>query len=207
LALRCFRVVSPSPAAVGGPVLPMYLAPKPVWFDDRCETFSWGPESRFLSKRESFVGGNMFVRKDVLLAAGGFQVAGMTGDSLHLSDDTDVFRRLASNPEAQLYYHPGLTVFHEVPAAKLELGYQIRRYMMSGASWSEMERPRLARRCYVALGTIARLAARLPGVLGRRYRYAHWKTWALLEWEPVASDVGTLASACGVALRFRHRSS
>ncbi len=69
---NCFEHVHPSPWSVGGPIMPVYDAPKPIWFKDSYETSAWGEQPRLLKRRESFTGCNMAFRKDILKKYGGF---------------------------------------------------------------------------------------------------------------------------------------
>ena len=76
----------------------------------------------------------MIWRKQYLLELGGFDVElGMTGDSLGLGEDTDIFRRAwLKHENAVFYYSPDLVVRHWVPANKMSVKYQLLRQLVGG---------------------------------------------------------------------------
>ena len=111
-ALRLFERVEPSPFAVGGPIEPFYLAPKPDWFKDEYEIRSWGDEPRFLRTGETFSGSNMIFTKTALRVHGGFSDRfGMKGERLSVGEETVLFDEIwRGSPDAPLYYSPELVV-------------------------------------------------------------------------------------------------
>ena len=72
VAFEIINSITPAPLCLGGPIYPFYLTPKPIWFKDEYEVRSWGPDSRWLSKGESFSGSNMIWKKEVFITFGGF---------------------------------------------------------------------------------------------------------------------------------------
>ncbi len=125
------------PAALGGMALPLYTeeAPKPKWFEDRfiVEGY-WGKQARSLAANEYVYGMNMFWRRDVLNALGGFDPAyGMMGKKIAYAEETILQIRLrARMPEELIYYHPAVTVHHVVRAEKMQWAWIVRQRFARG---------------------------------------------------------------------------
>jgi glucosyl-dolichyl phosphate glucuronosyltransferase len=113
----------PSVVAVGGAPLPDYETSRPVWFPGN---FDWvfgcayeGLPTTTAPLRH-LIGSNMSVRREALLAIGGF-----IGSDF---DDLNVCMRLAGRyGDNRLYYAPRAVVHHHVPANRVSWRYFWRR--------------------------------------------------------------------------------
>lgn len=128
-------IESRAPAIFGGPYYPRYSDPKPPWFKD-----AYGSDvkedntPRALGSNEYVSGGNMFVRRSLLEAQGGFHPAlGMQGGQLGYGEETalQMAVRQAGSTE-EVFYHPALKVHHLVRPEKMNLLWNIRQHFVGG---------------------------------------------------------------------------
>jgi hypothetical protein len=137
-----FRIIeeaSDKLVALGGPIVPDFEVPPPRWFSPDLETFfddrkrGWlDPEKQTLN----FGGGNMVMRRDALLEAGGFDPSiGMKGHTLGLAGETLVHMAIAEK-HPYFWHEPGLVLHHRIPEQKLSLTYQVKRSLTAGSSLS-----------------------------------------------------------------------
>ena len=71
------------PAAFGGPYYAFYKSPKPYWWKDSYSSFEQSLTPRSLRRLEYLRGGNIFIRRSLLEAIGGFDSRfGMVGQKL-----------------------------------------------------------------------------------------------------------------------------
>jgi hypothetical protein len=112
----------PSVVAVGGAPLPVYAKPRPRWFPFE---FDWvlGCAYAGLPTKTApvlrLIGATLAVRRDSVLAVGGFH---------SLADDLDMAHRLlALSPQSQLIYEPRAIVRHYVHEDRLTWRYFWRR--------------------------------------------------------------------------------
>jgi glucosyl-dolichyl phosphate glucuronosyltransferase len=113
----------PGAVAVGGAPLPDYAAPRPSWFPP---DFDWvfGCHYRSLPDRlapiHHLIGTSMSVRRDAILAVGGFHA--------DEHDDMDLSHRIAHTyGPAAVLYEPRVEVRHYVPPGRLTWSYFWRR--------------------------------------------------------------------------------
>lgn len=115
----------------GGPVLPLFGAPVPAWFDlARAEfraplgLFDYGTRSFIFEERERIPGGgNMAVRRDLFARAGGFREdLGRHGRSLLGQEQAEFFSRSRAAGARGLFM-PGMRVWHHVPQDRLSRRY------------------------------------------------------------------------------------
>lgn len=143
LIVSSFLTVQPSPVAVGGKIIPIYVSTPPEWFDDSFETRTWGDAARFLSPdqaRNGFSGSNMAFKRALLQEYAGFSPdLGMTGKVTGLGEETDFFRRLACD-KPLLWYDPLIEVRHLTPQRNLTMVYRFKRGYYSGRAARFMER-------------------------------------------------------------------
>jgi glycosyltransferase involved in cell wall biosynthesis len=118
------------PDFFGGPILPHFDAPPPVWFPVELETRRYAEIAGF-SEIATLSGGNFGIRKDVLLRLGPFDSnLGMAGDVMAFGEDREMverYRRQTAPEKLRLYYDPELAVLHRVSGEKLTKAYQLRR--------------------------------------------------------------------------------
>jgi glycosyltransferase involved in cell wall biosynthesis len=143
--LRCFAEVTPTPVAVGGPILPRLCCNPPFWYTPALETRSWGETSHFLDDFTGtfgFSGSNMAFKKDVLLHYNGFDTTlGMRGDRVGMGEESDLFFRIGK--EAPFFwYDPQLKVYHLVAPSQLAISSRIHRTFLAGRSRRKIEQER-----------------------------------------------------------------
>jgi glucosyl-dolichyl phosphate glucuronosyltransferase len=135
VALRIIDDIAP--AAFGGPILPFYDDPKPGWYRDAYVTHRPGDEADFLEPQQfgRIFGGNMFVRRNLFEATGGFDSQlGPRGQRAGFGEDTALMKAIAIGLEERIYYHPDLFVFHLVRSEKLLLKFWVRAQFLGGKS-------------------------------------------------------------------------
>jgi glycosyltransferase involved in cell wall biosynthesis len=210
-ALHLFEQVEPSPLAVGGPIEPFYLAPKPDWFKDEYEIRSWGDEPRFLQTGETFSGSNMIFTKTALRDHGGFSDRfGMKGERLSVGEETVLFDEIwRGNPHAPLYYSPELVIRHAVPAHKMTVSYVLKRALAGGQAMYAIRRetdPRSGRFRVLAREALPGFLRGLTGSLRRLRRYEHRQNWAFEDLAIVFVQLGVLLSCLGIKVRAKRQS-
>lgn len=191
LILEAFETIQPIPSAVGGPILPYYVAKRPEWFLDEYEVRSWGNEPRYTSE-PAFSGSNMAFRRDVLCAVGGFPTGiGPMGNKMALGEDS-VLTKAVYELEPKFYYLPNATVYHYVPPEKMTVRYRLKRAYMRGVSSVKVEgsRPGIA----VTMKLVASVVARsVPAVLCTPWGRRNWQRSFLKHAEPIAFRLGRIA--------------
>ena len=147
---------------VYGKVLPRWQAPPPAWlgayFQRRLAMLDRGDAPVVVtSASQQFVCANMAVRKERVVALGGFDVRlGNRGNRLGGEEDTELFERLLASG-ARIVYTPDAVVYHKVPVERMRLAYFRRWHFEHGVSTA----------CY------------LPSANGRSVLGVPW--WALRE--------------------------
>jgi glucosyl-dolichyl phosphate glucuronosyltransferase len=144
LQLLLAPFADPSVLAVTGAPLPVYGKPRPRWFPFE---FDWvfGCAYAGLPTKTApvlrLIGANMAVRRESVLAVGGFH---------SLADDLDMAHRLLQlSPQGQLIYEPAAVVRHYVHAERLTWHYFWRR------CWTQRDKVEIMR----GLGGAANLRA------------------------------------------------
>ncbi len=139
---------SPDVAMVGGNNLPMFLESPPSWLKNMWErsTHKDGLALPALSilKIHGGVrpfspymvwGCNFSIRKDVLLAAGGFHPDGMPKELIRFRGDGETHvSRFVFESGMKCLYHPGATVYHKVTPERMTLAYFQQRGFNQGVS-------------------------------------------------------------------------
>lgn len=119
----------PSVVGVGGAPLPVYAKPRPRWFPFEFDwvfgcVYAGLPTHTAPTLR--LIGANMAVRRESVLAVGGFH---------SLADDLDMAHRLLElSPESRLIYEPAAIVRHYVHEDRLTWHYFWRRCFWAGRS-------------------------------------------------------------------------
>tara|TARA_B100000315_G_C14562353_1_gene581164 strand:- start:365 stop:1270 length:906 start_codon:yes stop_codon:yes gene_type:complete len=133
--IECFYKIKPTPASVGGKILPWYDIDPPYWFNDRIETRSWGNEAGYLvppRAKYGFNGSNMAFDQHVLELMGGFSTQyGMIGDELRLGEETELFMRLYKK-HPKFWYDPQIIIYDYIPSPNMKLRYLLMRSYKSG---------------------------------------------------------------------------
>lgn len=195
------------PTAVGGPILPLYEAPKPAWFKDEYETRTYGATQRLLHRGETLSGSNMVFEKCALERSGGFRVhLGMRGNYLSVGEETDLQWRMRRDAEhaTAFLYSPAMWVRHSVPASKMTVSYQLSRTMVAGHV-AAMEASTSLFAAARALASVAVEVTRAlwDYVLRRKNGYTYFENWAVEALSPVAGKVGWLIGCLRAPLRLR----
>lgn len=207
-ALRCFEEVEPSPIGIGGPILPFYELPKPKWFKDEYEIRTWGKQSRFLKKGESFSGSNMFFRKEIFEMYEGFDVrVGVKGEYLSVGEETALFEKIWElKDDAVFFYSPQLLVFHAVPNYKMTVSYQLKRAFATGQAWYLRHGPKSCRRRWgLVAKTFVRIAKIGASALLHKRKYFFYQNWLTEEFAPIAVEVGRLACCLRLSILVKQR--
>lgn len=125
--------------AIGGPVQPIWHAPRPSWLTDEVAhaltILDWGTKAHRLdTQRQWLVGANMAFRRDVLAECGGFETRlGRQGDLLLSNEETFLLHQVERLGHRVLYW-PSMRVEHPVPAARLDPRWLIQRHFWQGIS-------------------------------------------------------------------------
>ena len=113
------------PVVFGGPSYAFYDIPKPRWYKDSYGSHEPYKEARTLNKKEcvNIYGMNMFFRRSVLQAMGGFDPRfGMSGKKIAYSEETVLLKLIYdAMPDQVIYYEPKLYVYHLVRAKKMTM--------------------------------------------------------------------------------------
>ena len=153
-AVSGFAELEPAPGCLGGPVLPIWEAPRPAWLPDALLAYltvlelDQGPgpmpRGRFL------YGTNSVFPRDRLAEIGGYPAGLGPIGSWHRSGEDTFVQKLLRERGFQLWYDPALRVQHRVPAERLSRRWVLRRLYLEGLSRARQQ-----------------LLARAPGPLGR----------------------------------------
>ena len=110
------------PEAFGGPYYAFYNTPKPRWFKDEYGSNVQGHVARPLNDNEYVSGGNMFIRRDILMQLGGFHAnLGMKGKKKGYGEETNFLIRMrATVRNAVIYYDPKVFIYHLVGPEKFK---------------------------------------------------------------------------------------
>jgi glucosyl-dolichyl phosphate glucuronosyltransferase len=135
LSVAAGVVCQQGPDLFGGPIYPIYDAPKPGWYKDEYGTFTVLGESRYLTSADEYLSGsNLFARRSLLDEVGGFEPAfGMKGRSIGYGEETVLIRRVRQRfPLSKLYYAADLVNYHLVRQEKMSFGWQLRHRFAQG---------------------------------------------------------------------------
>jgi glycosyltransferase involved in cell wall biosynthesis len=134
LAVARAVILEKSPGVLGGPYYAFYNSPKPAWWRDRYRSCEHAERARALRENEYLSGGNIFFRREILEALGGFDTRlGMSGGNLAYGEETALLRCVRNRmPDEIIYYDPALFVYHLVPARKMSLLWTARQRFAGG---------------------------------------------------------------------------
>jgi glucosyl-dolichyl phosphate glucuronosyltransferase len=125
---------------IGGPVSPLWQAPRPPWLADvvagSLTIVDWGREEKVLVDidREWLVGANMALPKRVLEETGGFHPwLDRVGSSLLSSGDVFLQKAVIQRGYACLYV-PEMAIEHLVPPSRLGQDWFLKRFYWQGVS-------------------------------------------------------------------------
>jgi glycosyltransferase involved in cell wall biosynthesis len=207
-ALDCFEHVKPTPLVIGGPIFPLYGAPRPAWFKDEYEIRTWGERPRFLRTGESFSGSNMIFQRGIIERYGGFDVQiGMKGSYLSLGEETVLLQKIRNNESSRaLYYSPHLVMFHAVPAYKMTIGYQLARAFVSGQVWSLCNSSSLGYPRAIYLGRSVLSVVRFCGLSAvRATACPTYQNWIVESFAPIVAEFGRFLGCLGFHIPVKQR--
>jgi glycosyltransferase involved in cell wall biosynthesis len=131
-AIEIIRCVSPG--MLGGPYYAFYNSPKPAWYKDEYGSHMVADQAGKLPPDQYLSGGNLFIHKDLLRAAGGFNsLLGMAGKEIAYGEETALIRWVGRyKPQTLIYYSPELFVYHLVRETKWNFVWLIRQRFAQG---------------------------------------------------------------------------
>jgi glucosyl-dolichyl phosphate glucuronosyltransferase len=144
-AIRDGFAIAGRTAIIGGPVAPIWEAPRPSWLSDEAAValtiLDWGGALRPLAQvpNEWLVGVNFALSVALLRELGGFDPRLERWGNRLLSNGDTYIQRLAQQRGYACVYHPQMQVRHLVPAARLTQRWFVRRYYWQGMSDAVME--------------------------------------------------------------------
>lgn len=134
--VEAFATFAETVHVVGGPVRPIWGAPRPQWLADGLlgylSLIDRGPERRVLGEGEWVISANIAYRTEPLRAAGGFapSLGRAGGDAVLLSnEETDLEERIRA-AGGQVGWAPGAVVEHYIDLARRD-----RRWFRRRAAW------------------------------------------------------------------------
>ncbi len=136
--VRFFDDADKDVAAVGGPVTPIWEAPRPNWLHDELLGYlgllDRGDQVLEIGRHEWLIGGNIAYRREALVAVGGFRVdLGRHGAVLMGNDELELQARLGE-AGYRSFYCPGVCVSHRVPAERLTQAWMRKRIFWQAVS-------------------------------------------------------------------------
>ncbi len=143
------RVMQQSDAALaGGPVMPLWESPPPVWLRGAVEDqgrlaaplglLGYGGEALELGPR-TVLGANLIVRRDVIARLGGFSPRlGKLRGTLLSGEDHELCQRVQA-AGYRAVYHPELRVRHRVPFERTRMRYSLAWFYWSGITHAILE--------------------------------------------------------------------
>lgn len=193
----------------GGPYYPFYKNQQPNWFKDKYGSSYWLPDKECVLDGRYLVGGNMFIRRDILEKLGGFSDQyGMSGGNLGYNEET-IFqiRLLQSDPHIKIFYTPRLYIKHLVSDQKMDPLWAIKRYLKQGNDRFRFERTEPSKKFESnALFNLIKLPLLLCfgivdlGILilfRNRKKYPYWQNYIYERGKRYADQVGYAMSALG----------
>ena len=132
----------PGVGAAGGPIFVGWPTSRPQWMPASCEGYFghcyYGAERTYLRFPQYPYGSNMVIRKEHLLAIGGFNAnVGPKGQNMMSAGEQDLFRRLNELP-ITVVYEPTAPVHHWVQSDRVTRKWVLRRAFKHGFSNTRM---------------------------------------------------------------------
>lgn len=133
------------PGCAGGPVHPIWEAPRPPWLADELlsalTVLAWPGGAHAITDldKQWLAGANLAVRRDVLEQVGGF-APGLDRSGARLLSSGDVFlQKQIADLGHVVWYEPDIAVRHTVPASRLTRAWFRERYWAQGLSDAMMQ--------------------------------------------------------------------
>ena len=168
------------PDFLGGPLYPLYLDPKPLWFPESLEVRKKTERSGF-DQDVTLTGANYGVKKSVLQAVGGFDPRyGMTGGKVGMLEERlviETYRRITPSERQKIFYSLETFILNATPARRMTLRFQLERIFVGNSGYVTWQLTR---------------GVRSPRLLMQRVWRAFW------------GEVGAVARAAPGLWRERH---
>src|SRR5436190_9374149 len=175
----------------GGPVLPIWEQPRPLWLDEArsdlwgtLAILDYGPEPFVFEDRQRVpLGANMAVRRTLIDRIGGFDPKlGRTGTSLLGQEQAEFFCRSRAIGARGLYT-PAMSLHHHVPARRLTRDYFRQWWYWKGVARSRLEHRHRVTELGLDLSRVPRLAGvpRYPFVSAIHDLLGWLISWLLLD--------------------------
>ena len=137
-ALESFLQPETMPDWVGGPIYLRWEVQAPDWINEELRVplgyVYWGDRPRRLTTAERLGGGNSFYPRVRLAELGGFEERlGRQRGSLLSGEETHLQKRIERNG-GFLFYHPQVSIHHNVPAERTQASWFYHRYFWGGVS-------------------------------------------------------------------------
>jgi glycosyltransferase involved in cell wall biosynthesis len=135
LAIAADIIERHAPAAFGGPVFSRPVKPVPPWFKKAyCSSITSITEARFLSDREygSLMGPNLFLRREAIERAGGFDCSIGPGQPVGYGEETALVKAISAVCPGQLYYDPRLVAYNVIREDEMKVGAMFRTAFAGG---------------------------------------------------------------------------
>jgi glycosyltransferase involved in cell wall biosynthesis len=137
-AVACFEKLEPRPGCLGGPVAPIWQAPRPAWLPDSLLPYltvlELGQPAGAMPRGKFLYGTNSIFPRERLAEIGGYAPElGPIGRWHRSGEDTFVQKQLLARGLA-LWYEPELRVEHTVRAERLTRRWLLRRLYWEGLS-------------------------------------------------------------------------
>jgi glycosyltransferase involved in cell wall biosynthesis len=210
--LDSFEKVTPEPWSVGGPIYPTYVDPKPNWFKDEYEKWTWGEKARCLLQGESFFGGNMAFKKSILERYGGFDTrVGMSGINLSTGEETSLYERIwqIAGPSCIFYYCPEAIMYHRISGHRMTFPYQLKRAFAEGQAVCCRRNPKNPKSLVEHISQLSRAIAALFWHGGRAAAETrpvpYWVNWFVEMGKVLAFQTGRVAGSLGLLVSVRSR--
>ncbi len=147
-----------APDLAGGPIYPIYINNKPLWFHDSLEIRKYAESSGF-STTAPISGGNFIIRKDLLATLGLFDAGlGMTGDRIGMLEERkvlEVYRAQTPGELQKVYYSLECAVDHHVLPERMQIRTILERAFAAGTSacmlWSDLHQDDQHNICFIKL--------------------------------------------------------
>lgn len=130
----------PTAGFFGGPIIPLYVSPRPGWFTEDVEALCAGMVGRLDGGSEDRLietvgdapwGANMGFRREILGQDPFDPSLGLNGKQTMLGEEADLFKRLLDQGHRGWFLSRN-SIQHEVPPSRLTTGYIFRRSCYSG---------------------------------------------------------------------------
>lgn len=136
---KIFTTYQPTPAVVGGKIIPFWEAPKPLWLSDslaskKLSLLDWGDKPLEIKRNQWLCGGNTGYHKELLGNCHAFSTEiGRKGNSLLADEDFLLHKQLQKKGYVVLY-HPLICMEHCIHKNRLRKKYFFQAAYTGGIS-------------------------------------------------------------------------